>query len=39
MLDFLGAADAGDRVRAACAQPVTGSTTIVGDAVATLVRG
>ncbi len=39
MLDFLGAPDAGDRVRAACAEPVTGSTTIVGDAVAALVRG
>ncbi len=39
MLDFLGEGAAGDRVRAACAQPVTGSTTMVGDAVATLVRG
>ncbi|MGH9272318.1 MAG: isocitrate/isopropylmalate family dehydrogenase, partial [Ilumatobacteraceae bacterium] len=39
MLDFLGEGDAGHRVRAACAQPVTGSTTMAGDAVAALVRG
>src|SRR6185369_15912293 len=31
MLDFLGEGVAADRVRAACADPVTGSTTQVGD--------
>jgi 3-isopropylmalate dehydrogenase len=39
MLDFLGAPEAAQRVRVACAQPVSGSTTMVGDAVAALVRG
>lgn len=39
MLDFLGEADAADRVRAACADPVTGSTTQIGDAVAARVAG
>ncbi len=34
MLDFLGESAAADRIRAACADPVTGSTTDVGDAVA-----
>ena len=34
MLDFLGEADAAERIRAACAEPVTGSTTSVGDAIA-----
>jgi 3-isopropylmalate dehydrogenase len=34
MLDFLGEGDAADRIRAACADPVTGSTTDVGDAIA-----
>jgi 3-isopropylmalate dehydrogenase len=34
MLDFLGEADAAARIRAACGEPVTGSTTDVGDAVA-----
>jgi 3-isopropylmalate dehydrogenase len=38
MLDFLGESDAGDRIRAACADPVTGSTTDVGDAIAARVR-
>jgi 3-isopropylmalate dehydrogenase len=38
MLDFLGEADAADRIRAACAEPVSGSTTSVGDAVAARVR-
>ena len=37
MLDFLGEGDAADRIRAACAEPVTGSTTDVGDAIAALV--
>ena len=39
MLDFLGAQDAADRVRAACAEAISGSTALVGDAVAHLVRG
>ena len=34
MLDFLGEGTAADRIRAACADPVTGSTTDVGDAIA-----
>jgi len=35
MLDFLGESDAADRIRAACAaEPGTGSTTDVGDAIA-----
>ena len=38
MLDFLGESDAGDRIRAACVDPVTGSTTDVGDAIAARVR-
>jgi len=38
MLDFLGEGDAADRIRAACSEPVTGSTTDVGDAIAALVR-
>ncbi len=39
MLDFLGQSDAADRVRAACAEPVSGSTTHVGDTVAARVAG
>ena len=38
MLDFLGDAHAADRIRAACVDPVTGSTTDVGDAIAARVR-
>ncbi len=34
MLDFLEEGGAADRIRAACADPVTGSTTDVGDAIA-----
>ncbi len=34
MLDFLGEGVAADRIRAACADPVTGSTTDVGDSIA-----
>ena len=34
MLDFLDEGAAADRIRAACADPVTGSTTDVGDAIA-----
>ena len=37
MLDFLGESDAAARIRDACAQPVTGSTTDVGDSIARLV--
>ena len=38
MLDFLGEADAAARIRAACDEPVTGSTTDVGDAIVARVR-
>ncbi len=34
MLDFLGETDAAARIQAACADPVTGTTTDVGDAIA-----
>ena len=34
MLDFLDEPDAAARIRAACADPVTGSTTDVGDVIA-----
>jgi 3-isopropylmalate dehydrogenase len=37
MLDFLGEGAAADRIRAACAEPVTGSTTDVGDSIASRV--
>jgi 3-isopropylmalate dehydrogenase len=39
MLDFLGEGAAADRIRAACAEPVTGTTTFVGDTVADRLRG
>jgi 3-isopropylmalate dehydrogenase len=39
MLDFLGERDAAARITAACAEPVSGSTTFVGDAVAERVAG
>ena len=39
MLDFLGEPDAAETIRKACADPVTGSTTEVGDAIAARVRG
>ncbi len=38
MLDYLGETAAADRIRAACADPVIGSTTSVGDTVASRVR-
>ena len=38
MLDFLGETDAADRIRRACDEPVTGSTTEVGDTIADRVR-
>jgi 3-isopropylmalate dehydrogenase len=38
MLDFLGEGTAADRIRAACAEPVSGSTTAVGDEIAARVR-
>jgi 3-isopropylmalate dehydrogenase len=34
MLDFLGETAAADRIRAACADPVEGSTTEIADAIA-----
>ncbi|MEM9746027.1 MAG: 3-isopropylmalate dehydrogenase [Actinomycetota bacterium] len=37
MLDFLGEDDAAERIRAACVDPVTGSTTAVGDSIASRV--
>lgn len=39
MLDFLGEGAAGDRIRAACTHPVTGSTTDIGSEIATRVAG
>lgn len=39
MLDFLGETDAADRIRAACADDVTGTTTEIGDAIAARVTG
>ncbi len=39
MLDFLDESAAADRVRAACDDPGTGSTTAVGDTIAFRVRG
>ncbi len=38
MLDFLGEADAAARIRKACSDPVSGSTTSVGDEIAARVR-
>lgn len=38
MLDFLGESDAATRIRLACNDPVTGSTTDVGDTIASRVR-
>ena len=38
MLDFLGEGSAADRIRSACAEPVSGSTTSVGDTIAARVR-
>jgi len=37
MLEFLGEQDAAARIRKACDEPVSGSTTFVGDAIATRV--
>ncbi len=39
MLDFLGETAAAGRIRSACDEPGTGSTTSVGDAIAARVRG
>ena len=39
MLDFLGEAEAAGRIRAACEDPGTGTTTSVGDTIADRVRG
>jgi 3-isopropylmalate dehydrogenase len=38
MLEFLGETKAAERIRAACAEPVSGSTTSVGDTIASRVR-
>ena len=38
MLDFLGETPAAERIRAACADPVSGSTTSMGDTIAARVR-
>ena len=38
MLDFLGEGAAADRIRAACSDPVTGSTTFAGDTIAARLR-
>ena len=38
MLDFLDEGEAATRIRAACSEPVTGSTTSVGDTIASRVR-
>jgi 3-isopropylmalate dehydrogenase len=38
MLDFLGESAAADRIRAACDDPGTGSTTEIGDTIAARVR-
>jgi 3-isopropylmalate dehydrogenase len=38
MLDFLGETSAAERIRAACADPVSGSTTSMGDMIAARVR-
>jgi len=38
MLDFLGETAAADRIRAACDDPGTGSTTEIGDTIAARVR-
>ena len=38
MLEFLGEHDAASAVRAACADPVTGSTSEIGDTIAARVR-
>jgi len=34
MLEFLGEADAAARIRKACAEPFTGTTQAIGDAIA-----
>jgi 3-isopropylmalate dehydrogenase len=38
MLEYLGERPAAERIRAACADPVSGSTTSVGDTIASRVR-
>jgi 3-isopropylmalate dehydrogenase len=38
MLDYLGERSAADQIRAACDEPVSGSTTSVGDTIAARVR-
>jgi len=38
MLDFLGESQAADRIRAACAEPVTGNTVEIADAIAARIQ-
>ena len=38
MLDFLGDTDVAERIRKACAEPVSGTTSEVGSAIAARVR-
>jgi 3-isopropylmalate dehydrogenase len=39
MLDFLGEGGAADRIRSACAEPLQGSTTDIGDLIASRLAG
>ncbi|MBJ7426244.1 MAG: 3-isopropylmalate dehydrogenase, partial [Ilumatobacteraceae bacterium] len=39
MLDFLGEVPAAERIRAACANPVTGSTSEIADIIASRIVG
>ena len=39
MLEFLGEVEAAERVRAACAEPLSGSTSEIGDAIAARIAG
>jgi len=39
MLDFLGEGAAADRIRTACAQPVSGSTSDIGTQISARVAG
>ncbi len=39
MLDFLGEGAAADRIRTACVEPVSGSTSEIGSQIAARVAG
>ena len=39
MLEFLGEVEAAERVRVACAEPLSGSTSEIGDAIAARIAG